>query len=390
MTTTKPRVALVTNVLSHYRVPCFQRLAHYLEGSFDLFLLASEMEHRHYVMAQGEHDLPVQVLPGRRWKRPPEDDLHWNEIKPVAAGKYDVVILSGWSEPTFMLLWLRHLLRRTRIFFWIESTLVDRPRTGGRELLKRLLLKRASGCLVPGQRAAEYCHHLGMAKDRITIVPNATDGEYFRRQADALAPQRDTLRQEFGLTEPTFLFVGRLVETIKGIEPLIRAVAHLADSGHRLRLLLAGEGPDRDAYASLIEELGAPVQLLGNLDHEQLCRYYAATDGLMLPSRSEVWGFVLNEAMEFAHPVVVSESVGAGPDLVSQGKNGFVVPVGDVDALAEALQQLLDPTTRERFGQASRRRIEDFSPDHWARGVLRGIGVSHGIDSNFLGFRDDP
>lgn len=369
----RPRVALVTNVLSHYRVPCFQQLAEHLGDGFDLFVLTETMAHRHYVMAQGEHHLPVHVLPGRRWRRPPDDDIHWNDIGPVLKGRYDAVILGGWSEPTFLLLWLRHLLRRTKVYFWVESTLVDRHRAGSRELLKKILLRGAAGCLVPGQRAAEYCRHLGMAEERIFTVPNATDRVYFRGQADALAPRRDALRQEFGLDAPAFFFVGRLVESIKGVEPLIRAVAQLSNAGHRLHLLLAGEGPDADTYRDLAASLGAPVRLLGNLDHDTLCRYYAATDGLVLPSRSEVWGFVLNEGMEFGLPLVVSEAVGAGPDLV--GGNGFIVPVGDVDALAQAIEQLLDADTRRRFGAASRQRVEAYSPESWAQGVLTALGL---------------
>ena len=374
-----PKVALVTNVLSHYRVPCFQRLAEHLGDGFDLYVLTETMAHRHYVMAQGEHDLPVHVLPGRRWQRPPDDDIHWNDIGPVLEGRYDAVILGGWSEPTFLLLWLRHLLRRTKIYFWIESTLVDRHRAGNRELLKKILLRFAAGCLVPGQRAAEYCHHLGMAKERIFTVPNATDRAYFRGQADALAPQRDALRQAFDLDAPAFFFVGRLVESIKGVGPLIHAVAQLSDAGHRLHLLLAGEGPDADAYRELAASLNAPVRLLGNLDHDTLCRYYAATDGLILPSRSEVWGFVLNEGMEFGLPLVVSEAVGAGPDLV-QG-NGFIVPVGDVDALADALRRLLDAATRQKLGEASRRIVEAYSPESWARGVLKALGLSETLET---------
>lgn len=370
-----PKVALVTNVLSHYRVPCFRRLADYLGGSFDLYVLTADMAHRHYVMAQGEHDLPVQVLPGRRWRRPPDDDIHWNDIGPVLRGKYDAVILGGWSEPTFLLLWLRHLWRRTKIYFWVESTLVDRQRAGGREALKRLLLWRAAGCLVPGQRAAEYCRQLGMAEERIFTVPNATDRHFFRQQAESWAPRRADLRDELGIHSPMFLFVGRLVESIKGVEPLIRAVAQLAEEGHELCLVLAGEGPDAASYEELGRSLGAPLRLVGNLDHDSLCRYYAAADGLVLPSRSEVWGFVLNEGMEFGLPLVVSDQVGAGPDLVAEGDNGFIVPVGDVAALADALRPLLDPETARRFGEVSRRKIEAYSPDHWARGVLRALDI---------------
>ena len=95
---------------------------------------------------------------------------------------------------------------------------------------------------------------------------------------------------------------------------------------------------------------------------------------MVLPSRSEPWGFVLNEAMEFALPLVVSEAVGAGPDLVRAGENGLVVPVGDSPALAAALARLADDENlRRRMGRASRALIAGFTPESWARGVARAV-----------------
>lgn len=377
-----PRVALVTNVLAHYRVPCFRRLGEALPTGLDLFLLTESMAHRHYVMAQGDGEasaasqlgpaVRTEVLPGRSWRRPPFDDVHWNQTAPVHRGRYDVLILGGWAEPTFLELWLRHWPRRTRVFFWVESTLRDSRRVGWKEWPKRLLLAGAAGCLVPGRRSAAYCAALGMPRERIHTAPNATDGAWFRRQAEALAPQRSALRGEFGLDGPTALFVGRLVETFKGIEGLLRAVALVPG----LRLLMAGEGPDRGAYEALATqlELGDRARFLGNLDHERLCRAYAAVDMLVLPSRSETWGFVLNEGMEFGLPLVVSDAVGAVDDLVVEGDNGFIVPSGDVRALGDALGRLArDEALRLRLGEASRRRIEAFSPDAWARGVLAAV-----------------
>jgi len=374
--TTTPRVALVTNVLSHYRVPCFRRLAELLPGAVTFYLLAGGMEHRRYVLADGDGDLPAVTLSGRRFRRPPQDDLHWNDVGPLLRARPEVLILGGWSEPTFLHLWLRHLVRRSRVLFWIESTAADRSRRGGRELSKRILLRGAAGCVVPGRRAGEYCRRLGVPAERIFTAPNAVDRSYFRSRAEELLPRRGELRRELGVAGNAthFLFVGRLVESIKGVAALIRAVAAVAEGGTPAELTVVGDGPDAGSYRTLAGELGAPVRFLGTLDHDALCRCYAAADILVLPSRSEVWGLVLNEGMEFGLPLVVSDAVGAGPDLVHPGVNGRVVPAGDADALAEALVDLAaDPEARHRMGRASRSIVEGYSPEGWAEGMLRAV-----------------
>lgn len=373
----EPRVALVTNVLAHYRVPCFEELARLLPGRLTIFLLADDMAHRRYVLAQGPSDLPLVSLPGKRWRRSIDDDLHWNDLGPVLQGRFDVLILGGWAEPTYLLLWLRHLLRPTRMLFWIESTAVDRPRRGLREHLKRWMLSRAAGCVVPGQRAGSYCHSLGMPEERIFRAPNATDGATFRRRAARLQADRPGLRAELGLERPTFLFVGRLVEAFKGVSTLLEAFAQLQHGGIDAGLCLAGQGADEDRYRARVAELGLRhVHFLGTLDHESLSRYYAAVDALILPSRSEPWGFVLNEGMEFGLPLVVSDAVGAAPDLVGPG-NGFTFPAGQTAPLAKALETLATkPELREAMGSVSRSRIVEYSPVNWARGMSQAIEAS--------------
>lgn len=384
-----PRVALVTNVMAHYRVSCFERLAARLPGRITFFLLAEEMEHRRYVLAArgagggigASESLPVSVLrERRRWRRPPFDDVHWNDVRPVTRGAFDVLILSGWSEPTFLLLWLHHLMRRTRVLFWCESTARDFPRRWAREAVKRVLLRAAAGCIVPGRRSGEYCRQLGVPEERLFVAPNATDRDFFRRRAERLAPRRGSLRRELNLEGLSLLFVGRLVESLKGVAVLLRAVAALESRGLAVTLSLAGDGPDRRRYEALAAELGCrDVRFLGILDHEALCLHYAAADVLVLPSRSEPWGFVLNEGMEFGLPLVVSDAVGAGPDLVRPGENGYRVPAGDVPELAAALNRMAgDRALRHGMGRASRALIEDYSPESWARGVLRAIRAMAG------------
>ncbi len=370
-----PSIALVTNVLSHYRVPCFLRLGKLQRDRVVFFFLAREMAHRSYVLSDGEASLPAVWLKGWKWRRPPNDDAHLNDVRPVLKGRYDAVIIGGWDEPSYLLLWLWGALFNKKIIFWIESTAYDCSRGGMKERFKKVLLRYAAGCIVPGRRSAEYCSTLGMSPERIFIAPNAADREYFRGRADELIPLRESLRQQLGVGGVTILFVGRLVEEYKGVSALIEAFGKLYPRNPSLHLCIAGDGPERGRYEEAAARHGASnVHFLGMLDHGHLCRVYAAADIFVLPSYCEVWGFVLNEGMEFGLPMIVSEVVGAGPDLVRQGENGFVFPAGDAEALAGRLEILIkDEGLRRRMGEASRRIIEDFSPENWALGVKRAV-----------------
>ena len=371
----KPRVALVTNVLAHYRVPCFQKLAEKMPGQVTFFVLAEKMEHRHYVMAGSNNGLPVITLPGWRWSRSPHDDIHINDIRAILRGGYDLIILGAWDEPTYLLLWLGGVFLRQKVMFWVESTLEDGVRSPVKERIKKILVSQSKGCIVPGRRAFAYCRQLGQAENRIFMAPNAANRAFFREHADNLLRIRGKLRWNERVQEFVILFTGRLVENMKGISALIRACGELERNGRRMSLLVAGEGPDKKLYQELaISEGLKDIRFLGTLEHEKLCRYYAMADVFVLPSRSEAWGFVLNEGMEFGLPLVVSEAVGAGPDLVRHGENGFVFPVGDVSALAQHLEALADnEALRHRMGQASRSIIENFSPENWANGVVNAI-----------------
>jgi glycosyltransferase involved in cell wall biosynthesis len=374
------RVAFVTNVLAHYRVPCFARLRDRMAG-VDFFLLAGDMEHRSYVLAKGEAGSPsATVLKGHSWHSPPADDRHLNDIRPIVRGDYRVIVMGGWSEPTYLLLWLWAVLTKRKVVFWIESTALETRRGGFAERVKHLLLRKATACIVPGRRAAEYCHSLGMENERVFIAPNAADRAWFSGKATRLAPERDRLRGAEKLTQFTILFVGRLVDAYKDVSTLLRSAGLLSGRGQPVTILLAGDGPDELRLRRLAAELRlGDARFLGRLNQEQLCRLYASADVLVLPSRSEPWGFVLNEGMEFGLPLVVSDAVGAGPDLVSEGENGFVFPVGHADVLADRLERLAsDPALRARMGAASRRIIERFTPEAWAEGAEKAIRYAAG------------
>lgn len=371
-----PKTALLTNVLAHYRVPCFQELSSLLDNQITFFIFTKEMSHRKYVFATSQSDLEAHWLAGVRWHIPPYDDRHLNDIRPVIRGKYDIIIMGGWDEPTYLLTWLWGVLTKKKVIFWIESTAYETNRRGIKEFYKRILLKYAAGCIVPGSRSREYCETLGMPDKRIFTAPNATDRAFFSDHAARFMSQREELKKQLHLKGVTVLFVGRLVEKHKRVSMLIKAFGRLEQQGLDADLLIVGDGPDRALYEKIVRGKNLTrVTFVGEVDHTRLCEMYAASDMQVLPSVWEPWGFVLNEGMEFGLPLIVSEAVGAAPDLVRQGENGFIFPVDDVDALTEKIASLVqDEALRKKMGELSRHIIEGFSPENWAKGVKHAIG----------------
>ncbi len=92
-------------------------------------------------------------------------------------------------------------------------------------------------------------------------------------------------------------------------------------------------------------------------------RFFDLSSVFVLPARHEAYGLIVNEAMAAGLPVVVSTDIGCADDLVRDGENGYVYPVGSIDALRDALAKTMLPGERERMGQRSREIIAGWSYD---------------------------
>ena len=199
--------------------------------------------------------------------------------------------------------------------------------------------------------------HLGIPADRVTVVPRGRD--LGRLGAPSAARRRD-VRDRLGLDSgaEVVLNVGRQ-EPQKGQDVLFRAVARLVEAHPDLVLVQAGRaGKSTAGLRTLVEELGLGerVRLLGHRD--DVGDLLAAADVFAFPSVYEGLGGSVLEAMAMRVPVVVSDAP-ALVDVVAGGRAGVVVPVGDVEALAEALDRVL--RTRALAGELADRALEEFT-----------------------------
>ncbi len=275
----------------------------------------------------------------------------------------DVVVVSGWS--TFAsqgaIAWCR--LRRVPYVLVVESH-DEGPRPGWRRSIKRTfvppIVRNSAGTLVTGTLARRSMIERGASPERVRVFANTIDVEGFGERADRLAARRPELREALGASQDdvVVLSVARLASE-KGHDVLIRAVAAAEDP--RLVLVLAGSGPERERLESLGRELGVRLFLAGDTPWDRIVEVYAAADVFALLSEREPWAVVVNEAAACGLPLVLSDRVGAAHDLLQDGKNGFLVPVGDVAAAAAALGRLAaDPDARRRAGARSREAVRSW------------------------------
>jgi len=206
----------------------------------------------------------------------------------------------------------------------------------------------------------------GVPRERIVVIQPGID-------TAAYTPAMPSRR----VAEPTFLYIGRL-RRYKGVEHAVRALALARQRRPELRLEIAGSGEDRSRLERLSRELGVAeaVRFLGRVSEEEKLELLRSRWANIFPSCKEGWGITNVEAAACGTPSVASDSPGLR-DSVHHGETGFLVPHGDVRALADRMLELADdPALVERLGQQARRFAERLSWDlaadqteHWMQGM---------------------
>ncbi|HVJ52734.1 MAG TPA: glycosyltransferase family 4 protein [Aliidongia sp.] len=202
----------------------------------------------------------------------------------------------------------------------------------------------------------------GMAPERTKIIHNGID-------TSRLGGSATDLRAALGIPADAFtvMTAGSLIER-KGHDLLIRAFQSLPLEPVPPRLLILGDGPERERLAALAASLGLEdrIHFLGHT--KEVGAAYRAADLFALASRGDSFGLVLAEAGHFELPSV-STRVGGIPEVVIDEETGLLVPPDDVPALAAALAKLMaDPARREQLGRAAAARVEAmFTVERMAR-----------------------
>lgn len=226
-------------------------------------------------------------------------------------------------------------------------------RVGALRRIRNLALRRAARVLCPSRYLSELAIGWGVEPRRVTVLENATPEL-------GVLPSRAEARARLGLDGPVLAFAGRLGPA-KALDVALRALARVDG----VSLVLAGDGPERAALEALAGELGLSgrVRFAGPLPRQDVLALYRAADAALLSSAWENFPHSVVEALAVGTPVV-STSVGGVAEVVDDGVNGLLVPAGEVEQLARAIERLTaDPELRERLAATAAASVEHLRPE---------------------------
>jgi glycosyltransferase involved in cell wall biosynthesis len=335
----------------------------------------------------------VPLLEGYPWVKVPNRSWRaglgrfWGMFNPglwnlVRKGTYDaVILLTGYRYASFWIALAAAKFSGKPVLFGTDASEL-RARDGRRwkSLVKQrlwpALFCQADVVIVPSTRGVELMKSLGLPADRIVLTPYVVDNEWWSERAATV--DRAAARRKWGVPEnaPLVLFCAKLQSWKRPLDLLHAFAASGVPGAH---LIFAGEGPLREQLNAEARSLGlnGQVHFVGFANQTELPEIYRSSDLMVLPSEYEPFGVVVNEAMLCGCPVIVSDRVGAGDDLVSTGQNGFIFSFGDVNSLAAILREaLMAPHRLRALGDAARRRMYSWAPSDNINAVVRAVAMA--------------
>jgi glycosyltransferase involved in cell wall biosynthesis len=288
----------------------------------------------------------------------------------------EVVLLSGYGGPFYRGVLRRLWFTNYPIVFRGDST--DHVRSRGalfgwaRDRALQCFYRRCAALLPVGLRSYEHYLRLGVPNAKLIFAPRCVDTAPLQMEESRRSVLRKETRQALGIGDDriVLLFSGKLI-AVKAVDLLLRACKQLpVAQRERLTVVFVGDGPLKDDVQRLAANPPASdVRFAGFQTQRLLSRFYHAADLLVLPSHSESWGLVVNEAMHHGLPCVVSDRVACAADLVEPGVTGEVFEAGSLAGLGAAIGRAVGlvgwPEVRDRC----RANVADYTADKAAEGI---------------------
>jgi 1,2-diacylglycerol 3-alpha-glucosyltransferase len=303
----------------------------------------------------------------------PLEELSQSEIIQAAKTfleqeKPDVAIIAGYSLPCmrFIARWVKQHGGRT--IMPTVSWAGDHRRWLIREWVKGLVIRRLFDAVcASGERTQAYYRGLGFSQQSIWKQFNVVDNAHFSAGANQAQCNAPALRNKLGIPHQYFIFVGAL-EVQKNVGHLLDCYANYRREDGQWGLVIVGIGTQLESLKIKAQQEKIPDLIFAGMKkHDETPAYYGLASCLVIPSLSEAWGLVVNEAEAAGLPILASNKCGCVPELVHRGINGYSFDPKDQQELIR-LMHLMSGGSLDlaAMSQSSRQIIQYYTPERWA------------------------
>lgn len=235
-----------------------------------------------------------------------------------------------------------------------------------KEIYIRTILRKLNYFLYVGVENKKYYQHYGISESRLFPALHCINTPFFQHQFDKAPLPKSNQVIKIG-------FAGKFID-IKQPLLLLEAV-QLSRFKNQIQLIFIGDGPLRNEIESFTIENNINLKITGFLNQTELVeKGYSKIDLLVLPSKSETWGLVVNEVMSGGIPCIVSDKVGCHVDLIDEGKTGYTFKSGNVTDLTKKIDTFIKAKQEgEDFSEAVLAKIENYSIENTVKGYLKAL-----------------
>ncbi len=271
-----------------------------------------------------------------------------------------VVITTGFN-PTFLFAFFWCVIKsRKHISFtdgWMRS---ESNLTFIHVLVRKFVYRWSNAFLGASRHSLDLFRHYGCPEEALFQSHLCADNDFYKRFAGAAQKKYDIAFSGQFIERKMPLFFAEVAKLLKAKKP-------------DLRVLLIGDGPQREAVLDVLRAGGVDFLYAGFLSQAELPNYYASAKVFLFPTQRDPWGVVANEACAVGVPVITCPNAGVANDLVLHGHNGFVLEL-DAEAWCQHAWKLLSDTTLlDMFSQNASAKVQDYSYDAAAEGIFAAL-----------------
>lgn len=354
------KILFITNYPSPYRVDFWNLLGKNVDLTVSFTSNPEAQKHRSSKWFNTNYDnfQPVFLKNRRKFF----GKVICTDIIPLIKEGWDSIVVGGYSSFTDM--YAIEYMRLHRIPFYLEADGgMIKEDSWSRRLVKRHFISSASAWFSSGDVTTDYFVHYGAKRDKVYKYPFTSLTEKDVKKAGIKAKsEKEIFRKKLNIVEDkVVLSVGQFIYR-KAFDVLIDSASKIKNVGF---YIVGGEPTEQ--YISQVKNLNLTnVHFVGFKNKAELAEYYIASDVFAITTREDIWGLVVNEALSYGLPVVSSDKCVAALELIKDGYNGYIVPVEDSAALAEAINKVLTGNI-DNMGSAAYQSIQDYTIENMAK-----------------------